>query len=437
MNSKNFILEILKNNKLTVGILFCYSYFAGYYIANWVTLISTTEMNFFYIFLILFANFSFKYIKELLIMPIYNHSIMLLKKNYLKKLKNTEISSAKIMTQFQKSASLKITFQHFFELLKDSISILVFIKYIISFDKKFALYFNSFLIIYFYIIFLAQKKSIQLRKISWRKTELNYEDSLNLSIQQNAIRQNFFSISEETNTSFFEEYEAWNKFYIFSNFYYLFLCVLLSAISIIGFMFERVFLIYSFAIILEKFTHRIKIFTNSIYDLKDFFQETESFYNKSYIGSQLVLEDVNINFKNIKNGPISFKMNENIISIQGQNGIGKTMLALAIANLIKFDGKIFKPSSIYIDLKNFPIKNKNLSQGEKIIKIIENAITKKYKLLIFDEVLDVLSLKNIEMVFKLIKSNKKQAIIITHNENVAKFAETRYELLHNLELKTI
>ena len=207
----------------------------------------------------------------------------------------------------------------------------------------------------------------------------------------------------------------------------------------LGIILEKIILIEQFIRKLNKLMKTCKNTYISFSDIQIFFQDSKINLTQIY-SKNLIIENLHIPLQSAMQkkilGPLNFINKEKMISISGNNATGKTSLALAIANLIPYQGIIKKPKTIYISLENSPI-NKELSyisKGEKALYIIDLIISKNYELLILDEILDILSDENLKSVINKLKTNKASVIIITHKKNIENFTNTQYELTSDFKL---
>ena len=126
-------------------------------------------------------------------------------------------------------------------------------------------------------------------------------------------------------------------------------------------------------------------------------------------------------------GPFRFSTKSKLVALCGENGVGKTQLAMAIADLIPYSGKIIAPKTIYIGLKSLPnlYADKN-SMGENALKTIDGAIANENaQLIIIDELLDILSQSNLKNTLNKLKECSKMIILITHSSKIINEADEK------------
>ena len=106
----------------------------------------------------------------------------------------------------------------------------------------------------------------------------------------------------------------------------------------------------------------------------------------------------------------------------------KTTLALAIANMIEYDGIIHSPSFLYINNQTRNIEDKKISDGENAIHILHLALNHEARLIIIDELLDRISQENLNDTLKQIKNSNKIFLIISHKNEIIKEMDITYTL---------
>jgi len=298
-------------------------------------------------------------------------------------------------------------------------------------------------VVYFFSVFFIQKYYFKIRNIAWKSTEKEGEITSD-SIQNTLlIRQNF--IENASYLALKNEFSAWNKYYMISNLLYV-------GLSIFSVFFLVVVIFYShlcsesakmvnftknliigwrLSRSVQSLTKESKIFTMMFIDLSVFFAKNadfEKFENMRIISDKVFFDNVSIGRENNKIGPISWSFLKKITALTGQNGIGKTSLGLALANLIKYNGKISAPQAAFIGKVTL---DRQLSSGENSMQLLAKIANSEANLIILDEVLDCISCQEFPKIFDNFRKSTKQFLIITHNQEVLKFVDEIYKLGQN------
>lgn len=457
MNSTNnlmFIIKLFYEHKIRILFLVSYSIFCGYITPFWALLIPKAINNLLpriELILIAIIYFSFSYIKELIAFPIHNYISYQLRKYLINQAHEMDIdtvNAGNIIAKLQRTLSGKLLIKN----LTDSIKHLAIIfnsLYLIAKINK-IIGFAEILILALHTIgfYFAQKYYTQVRKQAWLKTEeagKMQEKTINQTI---AIRQNLLNI-EDSAQSLTDERNAWHDYYFKSNL--IFAMLIVCAVSIVAtpFFFSQnltkptiLFISWQLANSLRLLTIDLRVLIATKIDLNIFLTQYHNqsktkltYYNFLNI-KNVVINKFDENGNHIKKlGPFNFNLDKTLAILTGTNGVGKTQLSLAIANLINYEGEIKAPKTIYISLKEQANLNKKQSMGEnafelinKAFEMVKNEDNNIQQLIIIDELLDILSTEKIQQAKEMIDKAKAMILIITHNTEIMKWSENIIEL---------
>lgn len=459
MNAALFFFKLAYKYKIRLFFLLSYSIISGYYISFWPILIKQIA-NFdakFYLILIAAMHFSFNYIKELILFPIHNYATYIFKSNMMNNsydLSLDEIEPGKIISSLQRSGFTRYFFKNIIDCFKYGAMILHSIYLIYSKNHNLA-FWNLLLLAVYFLAFIYYKNYYKkLRSNAWQSTELAGIAQENMLNQITSIKQNL--INNKTNFALENEYKKWHEYYLKSNILFIIFNIFLLLILIIPIAknFEQtiLFLIWNLASSINLISMDIKNIISINTDLEIFLRKNPVNKTKNQFSlnkDNLIIQNLYIHKKNndgkiITLGPFNFSTNKmkakKIIALTGGNGAGKTQIALAISQLIEYDGAIEAPHAIYISLKDKIASFK--SQGENAFLVIENAFKKamlekstsdgathdNYGLIIIDELLDILSAENLQIIIGKIKNMNKMFLIITHSNEIKKIANMIWKI---------
>lgn len=430
---KVFFNSFMENKTFFLFSIF-FSIFTGYF---WQTQINETNVaelfsqNIKTTCFFCFCFLSMDYIKDLLILPFFNTSIMKMKQNIIK---STKDNFGEIQTAFTKTEMIQVLVRNIFNLIKNTTGFLTAIYYIYHCLTNKLYGILLFCLIFFYII-LSQFLILHTRRLSWASTVKNREKASKKILSNDYIKQGLISIDKAI-TSTIHEKNKWQNYWLVknvTNIILIFLIILFISISEIKNPWAFYFNLKTF----NSLYNNIRSTTSYLDDLLAIIEKstTQNQNNSTQLNlknSQLILKNVYPKNKNIQHlfDPINFTMTSDIIILNAANGTGKSTFTKMIANLIEYNGEILKPKTIQINNELFSLENINhLSKGEKvnyfINLIIEHNLKNKnnpYKLIILDEILDCLSnLTNpltdvsLQTILNKLFINDFKLIIVTHN----------------------
>ncbi len=422
--------KIILNNKFNLLGILIFSLMTGYAKAVWPTLIYH-KLYLIIIGLILVCQ---NPIQEFFSFKIYNFILKELKINNIDQIK--KISQGKYFTNIEQTVSVKYIVRHSVKLLTIFVSIIEILKMIYNENFTAFIFHFCFLIIFFVIVFKLSKYYKQIRKNAWEATAATFEKNIDLVNQKIAVTQNLES-TELAKTSFENEYLKWDNYYYKSVGLNLLFNVFFMIILFFDFKIS-VLIIWNLINILISLTETLKVFYSFILDLQ-FSQNNKKHNMKNQItrSDSLKIQNLFIKFKDKKQGPFNFEMKHKIIGLTGNNGCGKTRLALAISDLIEFEGIIEVPETLYISLDNKNLSlNNDLSNGENALTIIQKTFNKTNSLILIDELLDIISEDNLKNLFDHISTSSNYFIIISHKKEILEKCEKIYKL-ENFKLNEI
>lgn len=401
---KQLLKTAVKKNVYLIILLCIYSSLSG---LLWIKIFASANKSILtpYTFLLLFQELAFPAVKSMMIFPIYNNIIKELKKHTINQAKSKE-EFGTINTRFIKINDVRNFVEKIFVTHKNVFSLagIVFGFYIQSGIQT--LIINIlFLTIFGFYFYNVQQILLKNRKTAWEATSVTLQKLQENIANIDDIKQNLISTCY-TKKMLDEEAHAWTNFYIVSN-----LILITNSLLLMGAFFinpQNITMCYIYIKKTNLVAKNIKILVQYYCD---FLFLTEPFLKTN--DEQMQYKDT-LKVKNVViygHGPFSFETNSKIVKITGINGCGKTLLVKAIANLVPFKGEIQTPKCIYIGLDSQTI-NQNLSKGQRILKHIDLALTNHYELFLLDEVLDILSKENLNLVFKKLKN--KTIVVITH-----------------------
>lgn len=406
MNKKHIILIIktLKTHKKMLFFMLFLTLFSSF---SWSLLIQNLyKENLKLPLLLLAQELIFPYLQDLCFTPIYNNLLKELKMQTIQQIKSTE-DTGKTMTSFNKIHSINLFLKNISSTLTN-LSMIIGIVCGLLYQREyqyfggFAIWITSTTIVFIY----TQKYVLQKRKTAWKTTETVFNEVQKRISKSEEFQQNLFK-NQSLDLVLTYEANAWKRFYIYSN-----LSLILIGLLHISFFFTSVLNAPLFLIYIKKINKILK-------NIKYFVQFTQDFLfikdEHAKTNDETCIYSKNVKVQNVRifdSGPFSFEMTSELLIITGENGVGKTLLSKAIANLLPFSGYIARPKTIYISSESQFIQEK-LSKGQRLIKHIEVALEQNYELFILDEVLDALSPDNVKKI--LSKLSEKQVIIITHH----------------------
>lgn len=442
-----WFFSIVFKYKFRLIIIGIYSFITGWIYPLYPTLAANlVSRNFqMYDYFLLIGNFiisfSFLNIKEIILFPIYNYGTYSLKKMNVEVVQNGDIdecSPGRTVARSQRSPASRMLFKEIVQITKNCAAIISGLIIFTKLNWELGVGLSFLLFIYFSIVMYFQVYYSKIRAFSWNSTELE-GDKTAFSISNSIlVRQNF--IENQSYAALSNEHQSWGKYYMQSNLLYLgfgllsvlfLLCVLYFSKEIgrangddtVWFV-KNIALTWQFSNCVKNLTNSVKVFTDVMVDLSAFFQEVQKNTNIRYVSENsesVAIKNVSIASKNGKIGPIDWEYNQKIVALTGKNGVGKTRLALALANLVDYEGAIYVNDCLYI-CGQFVI-NKQLSYGENALQLLENAYNSSAKMIILDEVLDCISSHEFENIFQKLRAQNKQFLIITHNNEVLKFVD--------------
>lgn len=435
-NTIKFLVTIALKNKIRLGILFIYSIVCGYLIPYWPILlkqvINGTDSCLILkaqisLIIITGLHFSFDYAKDLFLFPIHNYASYQLRLTALTHAHDIALSALKpggIISRLQRSTSGKNLFKAIPNCLKH-ITMIINSIYLIG-KQHFATAITTTIVflIYLIVIYLIQKIYKKIRRAAWNATEEASTTSSKILDETIAVRQNILT-QEQVHSALKSELQAWHSYYLKSNLIFggiSFFGVLLIAQSLSNLTIAL--LTWQLANSMKVLTNDIRSMFGTIIDIEILLAKKQPSYEQS--AKNTSIQNITIKDVKIHNlGPFNFqtKTQSKIIALCGQNGAGKTQLALAISNLIPYKGTIQTPRALYLNAETHMEINAHNSTGQNAIELITHALNTNYKLLILDEVLDVLSQENLAKIIKQLKQSNKTILIITHQKNIMQEAD--------------
>lgn len=442
-----FFLKLGYQYRFRLTFLITYTVFSSYIIAFWPLYIDKALHSNFAKFALLcmaFAKISFNYVREVFLFPVYNYASYQLKLHDLDSAHNNplyENSAGEIIARQSRSASSKYIIRALITCFNHAVTLLTTLWLISMANLKIGLITGSLLFCYLGIIFLIQKRYKILRNHAWNKTEHVGKTSQQILDQTRAIRQGLQD-STLANKALQSEYETWHKYYFITSFYYIslsFICAYsVCVLFITGDFTQSVLLLsWNFALSLGLFTESLKILYSTFVDVEVFLQDQYRNQTQYEMRDYLLLEDVYIKIKDTMRGPVNLITKASTIIMTGNNGVGKTRLALAIAGLVPYAGTIARPSALYISLDDKKLTDEKLSKGENVIELLKQACEKEYGLLIIDEMLDLLSPDALKKAWQMLHNSNKMLLIITHKEEIMQFAHEIIAVTRDLHIQHI
>ena len=441
-----FFKNSIKEQRKKIIFLFIFSASSGYLSTFWAVLIKPAAQKQLYaqvLLVILCAiKLSKQYISELLEYPVISKISMQLKSLIIENTHQEEFKKIKTGNQVSKlnrpNSSIHFLITNLSKISGQIFAIISSITLIFYSNIKIGIYISLFLSIYFMVLKKAIKVNIILRKKAWKSTDKSVHISMNEIKESILIRQK--TIETQSQSFFEQENKSW-VFYRKKINSYLLIISILMIILVTKVIFdeknniELIFLTWNFTTQLKFLQNNLISITSNFSDLKNLFNKKHENQNNYVLSETLSLSDLKIKLGEKTLGPFNLQLNEKVITIKGKNGSGKTSLFLAISNLIPFSGRINSPESLYLSLDSDLIeKNKNLSKGEKSLKLIESASKSNAPLILIDELFDCISPENLEKAITLLKD--KQIIIITHNERIFNLGINKFNLENDNLTKT-
>ncbi len=431
-NFAHFMWYMFKAHALRIITIAGYSIACGYFVAQWPILIEQTKDGYskLYLFIIAFMHFSFNNSKEFLLFPIYNSATYLLKLKNLDDFHNEELGktkSGKAIARENRSYSTRYFMRYTINIFRNSSAVIASMILIYKLNKLCFLGIFGIFLIYTSVLIFIQHFYIKLRKQAWQFTEIAGTVVADNVSQSLLIRQELLD-SNFADESLRNEYNAWHKYYHNSNIVYISLTTIAVSSLLCGLYFfnnyKSLLIIWNFINYLILFSHDFRTLVGMIVDLNIFFKPKAALQKQQIVSDNLEIQNVYMSIKNNQTiGPINFSSNANLITLTGPNGAGKTRLALAIAGMIPFDGKISSPNTLYINSEAAVLGSIEYSKGENIFAILEKAITHKANLIIIDEGLDLLSDANIEKFLGQFVASNKKLLVITHKKEIMELAQ--------------
>jgi len=435
-NTIQFLVTIALKNKIRLGLLCAYSVLCGYLMPYWPILLKQV-VNGKDLHLILKAqmslitisalHFSFDYVKDLFLFPIHNYASYQLRLTALTQAHDIALSTLKsggIISRLQRSTSGKNLFKAIPNCIKNITMIIKGIFLIGKQDIATAIRITTIFLIYSLVIYLIQKIYKKIRRAGWQATEEASATSSKILDETIAVRQNILT-QEQVYVTLENEFQTWHEYYLKSN-------LIFGGISLFGVLLiaqslsnlTLALLTWQLANSMKSLTSDIRSMLGTIIDIDILLYKKQTAYEDNTKDESI--QNITIKGVKIHNlGPFNFqtKTESKIIALCGQNGTGKTQLALAIANLIPYKGTITTAPALYLNAETHIEINTHNSTGQNAIELITHALKTNYKLLILDELLDVLSQENLEKTINKLKKSNKTILIITHQKNIMQEAD--------------